>query len=29
TLQYEVTDSDGAIETSSRTIKVVDAPLNE
>ncbi|EGQ3229418.1 DUF5011 domain-containing protein [Staphylococcus pseudintermedius] len=29
TLEYEVTDSDGAIETSSRTIKVVDAPLNE
>ncbi|WP_086429461.1 immunoglobulin-like domain-containing protein [Staphylococcus cornubiensis] len=29
TLQYEVTDSDGAIETSSRTIKVVDAPSNE
>ena len=26
-LQYQVADSDGAIETSSRVIKVVDAPL--
>ncbi|QLK85698.1 DUF5011 domain-containing protein [Staphylococcus sp. 17KM0847] len=25
-LEYQVMDSDGAIETSSRTIKVVDAP---
>ncbi|MBA8759368.1 immunoglobulin-like domain-containing protein [Staphylococcus coagulans] len=26
-LQYQVADSNGAIETSSRVIKVVDAPL--